>query len=391
MIRLVEPDLCSGCLACYNACKVGAISVVKDEHGFVHPTIDYSMCVCCGNCKRVCDIANNYPLKKSEKIYAAINRNKNDLLLSSSGGFFPCICKKILELGGAVVGARQEKLDVRHVLIDSVQDCASLYGSKYVQSFVGDVYSSVKNVLKKNNMVLFVGTPCQVAGLKAYLNHNYDNLFTIDLFCHGVSNETILQFFLNYIEKHEHIHITNYTFRGKFDGWGKSSLIHGVDESGSKIVRIIPECKNLFNYAFNDGEIVRPSCRQCRYHCDNRVGDISIGDFWGISAISDMDTSLGVSRLCVNNKRGGYLLSIIREQLIIEELNDCPYYDADQKNALEKKNFDSVFLNGDIEKYKKNISRTKLYKKNLYKYYLKKIVPRGLIKWLKGKKTKRKI
>ena len=56
----------------------------------------------------------------------------------------------------------------KHIGINSLENLDKLLGSKYVQSDIGNVYKEIRTLLNDKKQILFSGTPCQVAGLKAF-------------------------------------------------------------------------------------------------------------------------------------------------------------------------------------------------------------------------------
>ena len=120
-------------------------------------------------------------------------KNINVRINSSSGGLFTELALPILLRGGYVFGAAFDpNFVVKHQKISSVNDIDKLRGSKYVQSQIGSTLKEVKILVSENKKVLFVGTPCQIAGLKKFLNNeSYPNLYMIDVVCHGVPSPLI--------------------------------------------------------------------------------------------------------------------------------------------------------------------------------------------------------
>lgn len=166
MIKLVEKEHCSGCTACMACCPKEAISMCADEEGFKYPVIDRNRCVECGKCVRTCPITNKQKKNPVVASYIAINNNKNQREVSASGGLFSVIVHYVLERNGVVFGAAyDEKLRVKHIAIEHEADLEKLRMSKYVQSDLGDTFKQVDKYLKADRIVLFSGTPCQVAGL----------------------------------------------------------------------------------------------------------------------------------------------------------------------------------------------------------------------------------
>lgn len=390
MIKLADKDKCTGCFACYNACRFNALTIELDSLGFFNPIINSKKCVECASCSRVCEAANNTFLQKPVSFYGCVNLNKEELDVSSSGGVFYALSKAVIDLKGVIFGVSLFALRAKHESVISLEDIRRLAGSKYIQSDIGNSYNQVRDYLMEGRIVLFVGTPCQVAGLRAFLNNDYPNLFCVDLFCHGVSNYSIFNGYINYLEKKKRISVIDYKFRGKYDGWGKSSEVV-YKKNGTRNVAcskmIIPECKNLFNYAFIEGSIVRRSCQTCKYRCTNRVGDLSIGDFWGAkNVLKKCDTSKGVSKVLVNNNKGVALISMIEKYMNLFPL-DVNTFSIEENKIRQDDKTAFLFLSNKVELYDKKIKKTKNYKISVLKYRIKRIIPKRLLLWVK-KRTK---
>lgn len=273
---------CCGCGACMNICAHHAISMQEDQYGFLYPHIDPEVCVNCGLCKMVCNYQNHDVEHIPLQTYAAIGKDIQLTRKSTSGGIFASIAKEFLEEGGYVCGASfDDDYNVKHIIISKTNDLDKLQGSKYLQSSIGDSYSEVKKLLIKGEKVLFSGTPCQVDGLYGFLRKSYDNLTTIDIVCHGVPNSRMFHDYLNYLEKKNNGTISSFVFRDKELGWG----CHGkvvFDTPSGKIEKKQWESSTSYIHYFRGGWIYRENCYHCKYACEHRPADITLGDFWGI-------------------------------------------------------------------------------------------------------------
>ena len=187
MIEIRDKHACCGCEACVQICPKQCISFEEDAEGFRYPSIDRTICIDCGLCEKVCPVLNQSVPMMPLVVYAAQNKNKEELLHSSSGGIFILLAKEILKKNGVVFGAKfDDKWNVVHAFAESEETVKAFMGSKYVQSRIGNTYSEAKKFLDSGRQVLFSGTPCQIVGLKRYLRKDYDNLLTVDIICHGV-------------------------------------------------------------------------------------------------------------------------------------------------------------------------------------------------------------
>jgi coenzyme F420-reducing hydrogenase beta subunit len=175
-----------------------------DRDGFLVPEVDASKCVNCGKCLKVCPVHEpSYHHTQSPDCYAVM---ADDAIRkkSSSGGVFTLLANWMLEQGGVVCGAAYtgDCYGVEHILVEKKDDLDRLRGSKYVQSITGQIYREVKARLDQGTPVLFTGTPCQVAGLHNYLKQkktNTENLYLVDLICHGVPSPLVWEQYLQSI------------------------------------------------------------------------------------------------------------------------------------------------------------------------------------------------
>ena len=184
IINHIESNQCVGCGACVSVCPVDALSFTKDKWGYYVADIDFERCVGCGKCVVVCPICSHKASDNHElvKAYCFISGNKDVLQQSSSGGAFYHLSKKIFENNGIVFGAEwTDDFSVRHNFIEDIRDLPRLQKSKYLQSYMGNIFRDVKNALDDKKEVLFSGCPCQIAGLKSFLGRDYDNLYLVDL------------------------------------------------------------------------------------------------------------------------------------------------------------------------------------------------------------------
>lgn len=195
-MKICDENRCSGCCACLNICPTGAISMIENEYGSTVPKVDMKRCIVCNACIGRCPNNKITEKKRSDYAYAVWSKNDEDIALSSSGGAATVFSRYILKNGGVVFGAAVIDNTVKHIRIDSESEIGKLRGSKYVQSQIGEVYRFVKKEVIDGKFVLFIGTPCQISGLKNYLGKYYANLVTIDLICHGTPP---LKYLLEYI------------------------------------------------------------------------------------------------------------------------------------------------------------------------------------------------
>lgn len=285
-----------------------------NEEGFLHPVISQELCVDCGLCTKICPV--NKPALKREplSVFSGWSKDEPTRMASSSGGAFSEIAKLILAQNGVVYGvAMDEHIEARHISISNAKELIRLQGSKYVQSIVGDSFVQVKRDLENKKVVLFSGTPCQVAGLRNFLRCDYDNLYTVDLVCHGVPSPKVFDDYKRYIVKKIKEPIRDIQFRYKKSSWIFYSM--GVNsqskENGIQKFSYTGEYySDPYFRAFLKDNILRPNCYNCLYAEKNRVGDFTIADWWNYKPSSKSDKNFdkkGVSLILCNTEKAQLL------------------------------------------------------------------------------------
>lgn len=303
-------------MACLSSCRSNAIVITNDEYGFAYPMIQKSSCVDCGLCFKTCPA--NEPLSKQFplKSYAFALEDEERLKQAASGGAAGLIAEKILREGGVVYGCSGEDMThVAHIRITDLSELDKLTGSKYVQS---DMQTTAKNVLsdlKSGHKVLFIGTPCQVAGVKKAARINHDNLLTIDLVCHGIPSQKMLNENIDfYRNKYPDIDISTIRFRHKDASDKGHSIKYGFifnRTSGSQV--LIPWSKDAYMAGFLCSTIMRECCYKCDYAYSSRVSDITLSDFWGLPKNQGFINGKGVSNILVNTPKGQAIIDAVSD------------------------------------------------------------------------------
>jgi coenzyme F420-reducing hydrogenase beta subunit len=327
MLIYERKEECCGCTACMSVCPKQAITMVADEEGFLYPSINQELCIECDLCKKVCPFSDNYRTSGNYDqplVYAAIHKDDNVRMNSSSGGMFTAISDYILDIDGVIYGAAfDESFVVRHQKAGTVEERNKFRGSKYVQSNLIGVFEDIKNELKKGRHVLFTGTPCQNAGLGSYLNKNYDNLYLCDIVCHGTPSPLIFEDYIQYCERKNKSRIKEYYCRHKGNGWHSHTEM-AVYANGKKDSTSL--LSQIYKALFYSHMVLRPACHNCKFCNFSRPSDITIGDFWGIEkSMPDFDDNTGVSLVLTNSTKGQELFERISKNLYYRESNttDC--------------------------------------------------------------------
>lgn len=362
MIKINDKTKCCGCYACYSICPRNAITMNEDEKGFRYPKINKEKCIECGLCTKVCPNLNNKKIENKPVAYSCINKNEKIRKQSSSGGIFTLISEEILKKNGIVFGATfDNKYNVVHEYIEKKDDLKKLRGSKYVQSIIDNTYKKAKEFLDNDRYVLFTGTPCQIEGLKRYLQKDYDKLYTQDIICHGVPSPKVWRKYLEYRKSKDLKDPIHINFRQKDNGWHLYSMLISYNDYEYKI----NHTEDLFMKAFLRNTSLRDSCYSCNFKKKNRISDITLGDFWGIeNVLPKMNDDKGTSLVVVNSNKGKELFELIKNDIDFKKINleDALQYNKSMIESVEMdknrenffKNLDKMQFNSLVKKYTYN-------------------------------------
>ncbi len=304
-------ETCTGCGGCRNACPKDAIQLKPDLEGFLMPSVDAAKCIGCGACEKNCPVLHYETESNGNPEIYAIRANNKIRSISSSGGVFQLLARPFVLEGGAVFGAAFDKnMKLRHEMATTEAGLRPLRGSKYLQSDTGLIYRQVQECLKKGQKVLFVGTPCQIAALKNIVK-DPSNLYTLDLLCHGVPSQQLFDNYLAGVARNRKA--KSVSFRNKRYGWSCQS-IRIEFEDGTFYEGNLKN--DVFEKCFHHNLGLRKSCADCPFaEFAERPGDLTIGDFWGITKIdASCHDGKGTSLVLVNNEKGKELLDIINAQ-----------------------------------------------------------------------------
>lgn len=325
MKEICPKEKCTGCSSCYNACKHKAIEMKADTYGFIYPVVKQNQCIDCGLCQKVCPV--NYPqqLLYPNDCYATTLQEENDLMKSASGGAATAFMRKFINQEGIVYGCTGEDIyHVHHIRIDSIIDIEKLRGSKYVQSDISDTYSQVLADIKLDKSVLYIGTPCQIAGLRAFLRKDYEKLFLVDLVCHGVPSQKMLTDNIHCYTRESNGKDLKVSFRRKLITKKSSSILNSARieygwflQTPSKSIIEKTFFKDSYMLGFLSCLTFRESCYSCRYATSARISDITIADFWGLGRDAGFENGKGVSVCLINTTRGMKLFEQAKELLIV--------------------------------------------------------------------------
>lgn len=360
-----EKKNCSGCAACYSVCPKQCISMVRDEEGFDYPILSSpDSCIDCKLCEKVCPANKNFLVSSKQRAFAALTKDDSIWHRSASGGAFSEICNAWGDKNTLVIGAAWEGFYVHHIGIKGVSNIRPLCNSKYVSSHIEETFRQVKEYLKTGKAI-FCGTPCQVSGLRTFLQKDYDNLLTIDLICHGVGSPAVFEACTRIISKQAGKNLKSYSFRAK----------RNVHETDYLTKLTFLDKTNV--YVYNDPYIqlflkqtcLRPSCGEnCNYRGrDKRPGDFTIADFKGLTAIFPdlVGSKRNYSTIVCNSKKALAIISQLEKRMEMREvsIDDIvrfnPLFDGHTWFSKERDKFFAEFTQNEDETI---IKYTKPYK-----------------------------
>ena len=370
MINIKNLEECCGCTACASICNHNAITMRPDTLGFLYPVVDVSKCTNCGLCEKVCSFNSNYDTSfniTEPIVYAARQKKLDEILKSRSGAVFAAISDYILEKGGVVYGAGYSNhFHVIHKRATTKAERDEFRGSKYVQSYMNDVFRHVKKDLKNGLIVLFSGTPCQTAGLNSYVgNRLRSKLLLIDIVCHGVSSPKVWEDYLNSIENREKSKVINVDFRNKkIFGWNAHKETFDFENGQTK----------WYRFRFYNKIHMRRSCSICPFTNTKRPSDITLGDFGGYekNLPSMYSDNYGCSMVYCNTKKGELIFDEIKSSLILQKTKLSITLQPNLKHPTNphrnRENFENSYVKYGYEK------TSRKYGMIGYRYYLDKII-----------------
>ena len=337
--KMITEKECYGCMLCVNQCPVDAIGFREDDCGFIYPNINVEKCINCGKCEKTC-IANNPPkIKKTEDRAYSASLNRSDLLQrSASGGAAYGLGIAHLLSGGVVYGVAYSEgyQAAEYVRVSTVEELSRLQDTKYfhaAEDSKARLFSQVAEDLRAGWLVLVIGLPCEIAALRKLFGEN-EKLILVELFCHGVTSSAVHRRYIKTKTKGKMV--VTFSVKNKQEGWKKNSLIRIEMDDGTVFHE--PFYSSDYGYAFTN--LSRRSCYECHYKGDQRVADISIGDYWGVLLTGKSYNKNGVSAIQVHTEKGQKLLLQCNDCLKMAEIsrNDALADNVWVENTIPKEN-----------------------------------------------------
>lgn len=306
MIQISDKKMCCGCTACANICPHQVITMQYDIYGHSYPQLDIDRCTDCGLCERICPMLHTDRLPQDEQldklpVLAVYNKDEQIRQQSTSGGIFTALADYVFNRGGIVCGARFDNtFHIFHDIASSPDELYSYRGSKYAQSDLGNIFVQLKQMLIDGALVLFVGTPCQVVGLKSFLRHDYDNLITCDFICLGIGSPRIWEEYLDLYWNRSKL--CRIVFKYKKYGWHHGAWRMLVEDDQG--CHYFNPYDNPFFHTYLRAYTFRASCFACPFKHIRRVSDYTIADCWGINKENPaFDDNRGCSTVILQSEK----------------------------------------------------------------------------------------
>lgn len=383
MKRIEGLQACTACTVCYNVCPQNCIEMIEDKEGFIYPRVNQAKCFNCKLCENICPELNPVESPIYEKAWYGWSKCEDVRKSSSSGGAFTALARKVIDNCGVVYGAifdySSKKVTYANSNYSTIEEMRK---SKYVQAGLGNTLRQIKKDLDDGKVVMFVGTPCHVAGVKNFLksHRNYSKLILCDFICHGVPSPKILKDHLTYLEKIKGAEINTVDFRPKTDKKRPWSVHHLKCIFTNQSIYDKAQRLDWYMRAFIIKNIdLRKSCYECKYCQEQHISDITLADFWGIKQFKpELNDEKGISLIIANTDKGANLITSISLEFNLYGLSwDYAKYvykpRTVSKYNLEKRNifFDFYAKNG-YEKVMKQFIQKDINKEKIF-FFLRKL------------------
>ncbi|MBQ3527929.1 MAG: Coenzyme F420 hydrogenase/dehydrogenase, beta subunit C-terminal domain [Clostridia bacterium] len=351
-LRSGKKEECFGCEGCVQACPKNAIKMVEDEEGFRYPAVNEELCVNCSLCNKVCSCENMPKAPSDDKLaFGGYHKDRDIKAGSTSGGAFSAIVEGWCDENYVIFGAASEGLRVYHDHITDKKDLFKFRKSKYSQSEMGNSFKKAKEFLKEGKKVLFSGTPCQIAGLRAYLGNDHPgDLLTVEVICEGVPSPHFVRSYDKHMIKKYGASITSLDYRfkdmKKTSGKWDFEVMETKLQNGKRIKQ--DRWFNPFWSIWLNHLMSRPSCYKCPFTTTDRVADISLGDLWGVHLYCPelYGKNGGASLVVCNSTKGALALEKALPFMFGHELdfNTALKYQSPMRKAIDTNEHREAFL-----------------------------------------------
>ena len=317
MIKLADKESCTACGACAFVCAKNSITMIEDEHGSVYPSLDSTNCVECGRCQKTCPILSPLDVNTPQIAYSAWSSDEKERETSASGGIAAEIYKKAVSEGCDIAGAVQQD-DFRVVMQLSSDEKAIMKfkNSKYVFSEAWHVYQEIKQSLKADKNVVFIGLPCQVAAMSKIIRENEKILF-VEVVCHGTAPFSYLKQHIEHIEHTKNEKAIRMSFRDP-DTYTYTFTFTLYNKDGKRFYAEVPRKTDTYQYAYHSTISYRENCYHCHFAREQRIADITLSDYKGLGRMAPCSYGeTNVSCILVNTEKGKkFIKEMIQEKRI---------------------------------------------------------------------------
>lgn len=358
-MEICSAEKCTGCGACAYVCPKQCISMKEDKTGVIYPVIDEELCINCKKCEKNCPAINDVKFNEPMDAYAAWNSDEEERRTSASGGIAAGLYHFAIDSDMLVVGASSnEDFSVTMELAEDKEQCKAFKNSKYVFSEPYPLYPSLEECLKTGKTVLVIGLPCQIAAIKTIFK-NYDNLYLIDVVCHGTTPYSYLKQHIKALEKEYGNKADKMSFR---DAERKTYTFTFTlyDESGKCFYAKRTKDGDTYQVGYHRTISYRENCYHCKYAKTQRISDLTLSDYKGLGTVArwDMDKT-EVSCVLANTEKGRHLMDkLLEEKRIVahrrpveEPVNADPQLQHPSKKSKAREDFEKNIRrnNGDFE------------------------------------------
>ena len=365
METICDKKICCACKSCINICPRQCISMIADSLDTSYPVIDKESCINCGLCRKACPNNNNLIFHEARKVMAAWSIDVETRKKSASGGVAAELYRYAIENGWYSCGVTINRHKAKFIEIETFEDIEKVRNSKYVYSDTIDIYQRIQETLKTGKDALFIGLPCQVAGLYCFLGKTYPHLLTVDIVCHGVVPDTYLRQHIDLIEN-ETIKTSHIYFRNpEFETYTYNFTLG--DHEGLFYKKEVFE-DDVYQLGYHKALIYRENCYHCQYAQQKRIGDLTICDFSSIGQLIPVKYDrMNVSCVLVNTDRGEKMLSQLGDRLFLEQRprREAFDYEPQLNHPYEKHPGRNIFVTEYIRNHSFDNAASKALKKEL--------------------------